>query len=122
MFWDRPADIPPTEAEADLAARLVPDPAALQRAIAALTARNTPDTLAVIPLALPGKTRGIWTTGQVVVTVPALWLTPGRDMRDATDAADRAARGWMTYRDQTGTTAYALVHRDGTCAVFEGWR
>lgn len=123
-MFDRPADLPMSDAEADLAARLVPDQAAIDHCVRLLAAQPDPaHAFAVLPMALPGKTRGLWRIGQPVHTVPAEpRLCREYNLRGATDAADRDARAWLNGRGMTGTTAYALVMHDGAAAVFEGWR
>jgi hypothetical protein len=127
MFGPPPDDYEPTEAELDMRARMTPDPDAVARAVTVLS--SYPDRerrICVIPMALPNKTRGIWTTGQEVVTVPEPYRLPRvcmeHSLHPQTDAADRAARDWMNENGLTGTTAYALVMHDGTAAMFEGWR
>jgi hypothetical protein len=120
MFWDAPEGYEPTEAERDMHARLTPDPDVQARAVRALA--GTTGKLAVIPMALPGKTRGFWTTGQPVHTLPAFWLTAEQTLHTYTDAADLAARGWLNHAGEDGTTAYALVTPDDHAAVFEGFR
>jgi len=120
MFWDAPEGYEPTETERDMRARLTPDPDVQARAVRALA--GTERRIAVIPMALPGKTRGVWTTGQPVHTLPLFWVTAEHALHSYTDAADLAARGWLNCEGEKGTTAYALVTADDVAAVFEGWR
>jgi hypothetical protein len=120
MFWDAPEGHVPTEAERDMHARWLPEPAAIDRAVTALAAAEPGCTLAIVAMAQPGKTRGFWEVGQEVETVPELvWLCGEDNLFEATGAAEVAARAWLG--DRPGTTAYAIVMRDGTAAVFEGW-
>lgn len=119
MFWTPPDDYEPTAAERDLQARLMPDAEAMERARAAIECK--PRCLAVIPLALPGKTRGLWELGQEVVTIRAVWVTTEQTLHTATANAEQAARAWLTYEGKTGTVAYALVTPGGEAAIFEGF-
>jgi hypothetical protein len=126
-MFDPPPGYEPTEAELDMRARMTPDQGAVDRAVTMLaTYPDREHRMVVIPMALPNKTRGIWTTGQEVVTVPEPYRLPRvcleAGLSAHTDAADRAARDWMNENGLTGTTAYALVMHDGTAAMFEGWR
>jgi hypothetical protein len=126
-MFDPPPGYEPTEAELDMRARMTPDQDAVDRAVTLLaTYPDREHRMVVIPMAMPNKTRGIWTTGQEVVTVPEPDRLPRvcmeHSLHPQTDAADRAARAWLDERGLMGTTAYALVMHDGTAAMFEGWR
>lgn len=110
----------------DLAARWLPDPQAVDVAAAVLAALPEGDYLAAIPMYQPGKTHGIWVTGQEVVTVPGaiFWginsFTPDAGVPSygwARNAAAETARTALAGRP--GTTAWASVARDGHVAVFE---
>ena len=93
--------------QADLAARWRPS----ARAIAAGVAycKGADDAAAYVPMIMPGKARGGWTAGQVVLTLPQTFGTRG----EAVEAAE-AVLG-----DLDGTVGYAMVYADGTWAVWE---
>lgn len=109
----------------DLAARWVPDPLAVEVARAVLGALPPGDFLAAIPMFQPGKSYGVWLTGQEVVTVhgAVFWGLNRWGAEDcpasyswARNAAAGAARAGLG--DRRGTVAWATVNRDGTWAVF----
>lgn len=109
----------------DLRERWLPTGDAVQRALALLEAEPDAD-VAVIPMYQPGKTYGIWTVGQEVCTVSgrAFLAVDSFERRGdlpdygwARDAASKFARATMG--DLPGTTAWAVVRRDGTAVVFE---
>ena len=110
------------EIDRDRAERWTPSPPAREMAAAMLAAAPGAE-MVIVPLVQPGKARGIWTMGQVVVTVPGVYLLAGdvpgampyREARDmALQAAEDAAHGYAA-----GTTAFALIERDGCVVVFE---
>lgn len=112
----------------DLQERWVPSPeqtAAAAAVFATVPAAQRFDYCAFAPLALPGKSYSIWTTGQPVEPVPGLWLArrEGRSgplaYRTQRDAAATAARDWLTAHNQTGTVATVVFCADGWWAVFE---
>lgn len=114
----------------DMHARLVPSPAAVRHARALLDFTQDAD-LAAIPMYLPGKTHGVWTMGQDVVTVPgAVFLgvngfdvpadSPVPSYSIARHLAGHTAREYAVISSlDSGTSAYATVSRDGHVAVFE---
>ena len=113
----------------DLQARWLPDPHVVKAAAAMLTALPGDRTVAVIPMCQPGKDHGIWTVGQEVETVygAIFYGHTGYDADQparvpgyhaACDMADLAA--FRQLGDRPGTTAHAVVRRDGDVAVFEG--
>lgn len=118
MFWDAPGDHQPSAAEQDLATRL--QPSGLVRHVGAAMLQAAPDAKqVVVGLALPGKQRGVWTTGQPVLDVPGYWLVHNDDeLRAARECADRA--GAEVLAGVGGTTAHAYIDATGYCAVFEG--
>lgn len=86
-------------------------------------------------MALPGKSYGVWRTGQAVHTVPGVivvgrniareanqpprpprWLT---DYAQARNTATALATGYLRAIVADGTIAYATVTADGSWAVFE---
>jgi hypothetical protein len=108
-----------SDARADMTARWLPSAEARTVAAAMLTAAPDADHV-VVALVQPGKTQGVWITGQEVRTVGgAFWLVQDgilshRDARNAATEAAQAALG-----DTAGTCAYALIERDERVAVFE---
>jgi len=110
---------------ADLRARWKPSDH--QRATAAaLLAADRDASRVVVPIALPGKTHGIWEYAQAVEPAPGFWLAADSDFhqhlsyRYARDAAEFAAEQHLG--DRPGQPSYAVIRRDGTWAVFEGCR
>jgi hypothetical protein len=118
-----PRDLFPHE---DLALRFHPTKTAIRDALAALRAEPQAD-LAAIPMVLPGKSYGIWVTGQDVRTVPDVVFVgtnrPGNEtvpgLPDYSQARNAATEIAERYLDGPGTVAYATVRRDGSVAVFE---
>ncbi len=108
----------------DLKDRWLPTQAAIRHARILLDREPNAD-MAVIPMCQPGKTRGIWETGQEVRTVPGVVFLATRGTANpdipgyswARDAACKLARDFLGGQD--GTTAFAVVHRDEHIAVFE---
>lgn len=101
----------------DMAARWRPTDQQVVVARAMLDADMTAQAV-MVGLALPGKARSIWTTGQKVIAAPGFWLASRRHgYAEAREAADRAAGAVLS---GPGQTAYAVIERDGTWAVFEG--
>lgn len=113
--------------------RFAPSKTAVSEAVAALADHPDADA-AVVPLYMPGKSYGAWTVGQPVEVVeltgsdvlvgaeshdPTGALPPLRDM--ITRAFELAAARLADHAG-VGTTAYAIVRRDGTCMVFEEFR
>lgn len=115
----------------DLRRRWIPDKAAVQAALDALEGEPAAE-VAVIPMYQPGKTYGIWDVGQRVETIA---LTgddvllavnssatdgPVPGVRAAQDKAfELASLALAGCGDGKGTTAYAVVRRNGRTAVFE---
>lgn len=132
---------PAGDPDLDLRTRWLPSPAQIQEAVTALN--NLPsdpqpatgpgpevvdaEWVAVVALAQPGKTYGIWRTGQRVVPVPGVWVGQNttapvdRPLGAARDAAEQAAQEWLAAQGLPGTPGYAFVHADGSAAVFEGF-
>jgi hypothetical protein len=116
----------PRDLHEDLALRFHPTQTAIRDALAALRAEPQAD-LAAIPMILPGKSYGIWVTGQDVRTVPDVVFVgtnrPGNEtvpgLPDYSQARNAAAQIAGHYLDGPGTVAYATVRRDGSVAVFE---
>lgn len=113
----------------DLRRRWRPSPSAVEAAVRAL--QNAPDAdMAVVPMYQPGKTFGFWTVGQQVETVDGgpddvLLAVTGHEpknnvlaFRAAQDIAFERASAKLAEHGR-GTTAYAVVRRDATWAVFE---
>lgn len=117
---------PPTHADlmADLRHRLIPSVQQRAASAAILRAVMTAEHV-IVGLALPNKTRGLWTMDQEVHPVPGFWIateTPGDgSYSHARDAAIRAAKEWLAERGMTRLPAWAVINRDGTYAVFEGF-
>jgi hypothetical protein len=123
---------------ADLRARWLPTPFAIAHATALLDAEPSAD-IAIIPMIQPGKTRGIWTTGQEVRTIAGVVFIAANDdtgndrvngyqwAREACRqlAGQALADSWKAHSDADrprhapGTTAHAVVTRDGNASVFE---
>lgn len=108
----------------DMAVRWAPDPAAVTEALAGLAPYAGRDVVALIPMCLPGKARGVWLTGQEVVTAPGVFY--GANHRPvegvpsywaARNSADYAAQDALN--GASGTWGWAVVHPDGQWAVFE---
>ena len=95
-----------TDPRADLITRFRPSEENVLRAVARMA--DTGETELYTALSLPGKTRGIWMTGQVVINPIGLYPTRG----EATLAAELALV-------EPGVAAYAVIYDDGGWAVFE---
>lgn len=118
-----------TDPQADLAARFRPSDAQIALAVEILgtlpsTREERGRYVAVVGLALPGKTRGFWTVGQPVRPVAGLWIGswdhPALDYGRARNEAEAAARADLDFRGEEGTTAYATIEYNGEWAVFGG--
>jgi hypothetical protein len=112
----------------DLQARLTPSDRSVRLAEAMLAAEPAA-SYAVIPMAFPRKTRGLWFTGQEVHTVEgvALLVSENRvdretlpDGRWARDRAEDLALARLRHLGEAGTTGYAYLYRDGYKTVHEG--
>ena len=99
---------PAIDPAADLRARFVPSVHALLAANGAFIAYPEVDEV-YAAIALPGKSRGIWTVGQRVMASQTVQFT----RNDAVALATRLLDG------QPGVVAYAVIDRDGEWAVFE---
>lgn len=114
-----------TTVGADLRERLRPSDTQVAVAVAMLQEVPASEaTHVVVPIALPGKQRGIWIEGQQVQPVNGFWLA-NRDNWEGPYAgarghAEDAARLWLVDQKLSGVSAYACIDRDGTWAVFEG--
>ena len=85
-----------------------------------------------VPIALPGKRRGVWLTGQRVEHPLAMFATMSGDddtYRWARNEADRVAGEWLRQHNLTGVSAWCVMFAitplgpddDGLrVAVFEG--
>jgi hypothetical protein len=116
-----------TELEQEIRERLRPADTAVAHATALLEAEPRAD-LAYVPMCLPGKTYGQWTSGQEVVTVSGVVLIAvnshdaARDVPSGSWARDTAAaigRRVLDQRGQDGVAAYAVVRRGERVSVFE---
>jgi hypothetical protein len=108
---------------ADMNATLRPSDEQLAVAKAMLTATDDRDAHVYVPLALPGKQRGIWVLGQPVEHVPGYWISSAqRDEHGglARDYASRAADAWLGARD--GVPCYVSIDKDGRFAPYEDTR
>lgn len=112
MFWDAPADYVPTAAERDLTDRLRPTAGQIDAALDRLAELDRHTEYVYVPIALPGKTRGLWELGQPVEHPDGVFL----DREEASRAAV------VALGTRPGTPAYAAVWRDGGAAVFEDFR
>jgi hypothetical protein len=111
----------------DMRTRLVPTAASIDHAQGVLA--DLPEAeYAIVPMVLPGKQYGFWTTGQPVETVEGqafacVNLPGGHSGRTvpsygaARDQACLAASEALAGRP--GTIATASVSRDGEAAIFE---
>lgn len=120
----------------DLAERWLPTSAQVAAGVAAL--RTVPcgereRFVAVVVMVQPGKTYGIWETGQQVLALPGVWLgenTRGDEptlfpLRQAVAEAERVGEAWFAQRppdERVGTVATAFVYPNGEAAVFESLR
>lgn len=110
--WENPAML-------DLRARYRPTDEQIAYALGALSQSDA--EFAIVGLAHPGKDHGFWTLDTVVLPVPlAAWVCDNDDsyyiaMEAALLAAERLLDG------AEGSISYAVVKRDGTWAVFEGF-
>lgn len=110
------------ELATDLHARLRPSDIQMRTADAMLTAN--PDAYCiVVPLALPGKRRGVWTATQTVDYPPGYFLARTNDWNGAESYAAARAEADMTARRHmaatVGVSAYATIDHRGDFAVFE---
>lgn len=112
-------------AAADLAARWRPTAEQVRDAVAMLAAGPAEADTVAVPLALPGKTHGVWDIGQVVEPAPGFWLADHHasdgplGYHQATFAADQAAADQLG--DRPGQSGYATIDRDGRWHVWEGF-
>jgi hypothetical protein len=120
----------------DLAGRWLPTSAQVAAGVAALDTVPPGERerfVAVVVLVQPGKTYGIWETGQPVVALPGVWLgenTQGEEpslfpLRQAVAEAERVGEAWFAQRPpegREGTVATAFVYPGGEAAVFESLR
>jgi hypothetical protein len=114
--------------EVDMKTRLLPTDQAVDHANALLLAEPAAD-VAVIPMYLPGKQRGIWTIGQEVHTVPGVLFlattgyhpAPGvPSLSWARSTACDIAREVLRADPRGGTVAYVIVESDvDGVAVYE---
>lgn len=117
--------MPILTAAADLAARWRPTDQQIAVAVAMLAAGPAEADTVAVPLALPGKTHGVWEVGQEVEPGSGFWLADHRasdgslGYHQATYAADRAAADQLG--DRPGQSGYATIGRDGRWHVWEGF-
>lgn len=120
----------PTETERQMAEEWLPTHKQIAVAVAMLNADPTADHV-IVPLALPGKERHVWSLGQTCEPVGGFWLVLNRETRPgeaaydhgaARNAAEHAARVFLNahHKDRGGSTSYAVIWRDGHAAVWEG--
>lgn len=124
---------------ADMRERWLPTDAAIRHAQALLAAEPNAD-LALVPLLQPGKNRSVWTIGQEVLTLPGVVILASNDDGRGDILGYHTARRyceiiageyqvtvWKERRDASdglvspGTTAHAVVTRDGNASVFEDY-
>lgn len=76
----------------------------------------------IVPITLPGKQRGWWTSEQVVQHPEGFWTVPvgddGQGYSTARHGADMAAGAALDGAE--GVAAYAVIYPHGEFAVFEG--
>lgn len=118
-----------TDPAEDLQRRWRPSATAVAAAMAALEATAEAD-VAVIPMYQPGKVYDIWEIGQRVETVeleqPDVLLAVNSHNPEGTvpgvsamkDRAFELAKQALA-AEGGGTTAYAVLRRNGRCSVFE---
>jgi hypothetical protein len=117
----------PITAEQDMANRL--RPAGWQLTGAQVLLLYAPPILGVdrvvVALALPGKQRGVWVSGQAVESVNGFWYAAAGTTDDnglaeyrARAAAEAAAVAALAGR--VGIPAHAVIDRLGNFTVFEG--
>jgi hypothetical protein len=125
-------------AELDMRRRWRPSAQAVRVAAAMLAAAAPGAEAVIVAMIQPGKTRGVWTRGQEVITVPGVYLLAG-DGDGLTDyataralaenmgemalveraVARRAASGEAAPAGEAGTVAYAVIYPGGEPDVFE---
>lgn len=124
----KPATDSATDPATDLMQRWLPTAEQIAAGLAVLA--TVPDDershyIAVVVLVQPGKTYGIWQTGQEVIALPGVWLSENvrgeslYPLRDADDAAEQVGLAWLRKHGLWGTVATAKVFPDGNAAVFE---
>jgi hypothetical protein len=136
--YEDPYGEPLSDPGLDMAQRWLPHPVAVGHAKALLKADGAAD-FAVVPLFQPGKVEHIWWCGQLVHTVFGVVLLSVNTSEPTGNipshawvrntASTIAAARLRTYAERNpdvrgpdgeiGTTAYAVVRRDGGIAVFE---
>jgi hypothetical protein len=126
---------------ADIAARWLPSFEARQVAAAMLAAAPGAEAV-IVAMIQPGKTRGVWTRGQEVATVPGAFFLAAREGESGDGLTDyataralaenigemalveravarRAVSGEPAPAGEAGTVAYAVIYADGPPDVFE---
>lgn len=105
-------------AAVDLAQRFVPSEYQRQVASAIMNADTTIRSV-YVPIALPGKPKGVWQVGQVVEYPNGFWPVRNDDeAREARDDADHIAARFLA--GKPGASAYCDIRRDGQWSVFVG--
>jgi hypothetical protein len=108
----------------DLRARFRPSRTAIEIAVAAL-AGDPEAEAAIVPMYMPGKRYNEWEVGQRVESVKlALLGFPASQVAERPTLQDRRQEAYDLASAAlaaigSGTTAYAIVGRDGTAMVFE---
>lgn len=105
--------------KADLVSRMAPTDEGVAAAVAAMTAAGT--EMAILPIAFPGKTYGVWTIGERVEHPEGVWPVnnnndPDIGFRSGTAAATTVAAKYLG--EEPGTVGYVVVRLDGW-SVFE---
>lgn len=113
---------PPTSPADDLRARWRPSAQQLAAATAVLAtvpADQRHSHRALVAVALPGKSHGVWISGQHVQHMPGVWLAH-RNQRSGPlgyvaqrDTAASTARAWLADQHQAGTVSTITVDAGG---------
>lgn len=120
MFGGAPEGVRLSGADYDRMERCRTSPDQRQRAWVAF--QDDPNVQAVVvPIAFPGKQRGVWVQGQAVEHPEgfATVLDAEYGSRAACDEMDAAARAHLG--DRPGVAGHVLIYADGQEAVFEAF-
>jgi hypothetical protein len=120
MFGGVPEGVRLSAADYDRMERCKASPDQRRRAWVAFHADSRVQAV-VVPIAFPGKQRGVWVQGQVVEhpegAVSVLDAEYGS--RAACDEMDEVARAHLG--DRPGVAGHVLIYADGKEAVFEAF-
>jgi len=108
------------EIERDMQDRLRPSETQLLIAQAIITASGVEAVM--VPIALPGKQRGLWIAGQKVEHPNGFWPIDKLDSEGysaAREVVDKVAGEFMG--EQVGVAAYCVIRQGGDFSVFEGF-